>query len=317
MNRIAKTIAVSAVSIASLLSTASIAAAWYAPEFPSCTSFSTNGDWSTGVGNHHIPGQEATIFGKDDVYYVQNGNFVQCLCPPNGQGVQTNWWNISGMGQSEIDNKWKPAGWYHEQGSNWNLMNYPYLAKNTSYQCATVTPTPTPTTTITPSVTPTVSVTPTATPTNPPSNNPPSNPPSAPVCTDVSPEVPTLLSVVKSGKDSVDLTWTQPDANVEYYMISYGFESGKYIYGVPNTGKTTSYRVGGLDLSKKYFFVVRSQKGCAPSKASNELSYPRGQVLAAGLANTDSLMETIMKFMTVGAGVVVSTFGAWKLRKMS
>ncbi len=92
-------------------------------------------------------------------------------------------------------------------------------------------------------------------------------------CPDTLPDTPELLTVAKSGTNSVTLTWTQPDANVEYYLISYGTESGNYIYGVPNTGKTTSYQVNNLDLSKTYYFVVRSQKGCAASEASNEIEF--------------------------------------------
>jgi hypothetical protein len=73
----------------------------------------------------------------------------------------------------------------------------------------------------------------------------------------------------------------------EYYLVSYGLESGKYLWGVPNVGRVTSFRISGLDMNQKYYFQVRSHKGCAPSEGSNELSYPHdvtGQVL--GLADT-------------------------------
>jgi len=82
-----------------------------------------------------------------------------------------------------------------------------------------------------------------------------------------------MLTATKSGDSSVTLTWTQPDANVEYYIVSYGYQPNTYLFGVPNTGKTTSYQINSLDLTKTFYFVVRSQKGCAVSSASNEISY--------------------------------------------
>ncbi len=266
------------------------------PSFPQCTDkIGTNGDWSSQPGGtHHIPGQEAPIEGKDDVYFVSNDNFLQCLCPLDGQGVQTVWWNVDGMNENKIAS-FVAKGWYLLNGSDWNLLNHKYLAKNSNYSCKTVTPTPT------------LPVTPT--PTKPLSTPTPTRPHTPPSCPDVKLDVPVLLSVNKSGNDGVELIWSQPDANVEYYMISYGYESGKYNFGVPNTGKVTSFRIGSLDLSKKYYFVVRSQKGCNVSEASNELSYPRGEVKAAGLAKTNS-NPVINQLLAALAGLALTTWGS-------
>jgi len=267
------------------------------PSFPGCTTLTTNtGNWSSQLdGTHHIPGQEAPIAGVDNVYFISNDNFVQCLCPVEGNGIQTVWWNADQLSDEE-KNSYVSQGWFKLSGSDWNLRNHSYLAKNSEYNCKPVaTPTPTPTGNPTPA------------PTTPPSN-PPSNPPSAPVCEDKLPEAPTLLSVNQSGKDGVELIWSQPDANVEYYMISYGLESGKYIFGVPNVGKVTSFRVGSLDLSKKYYFVVRSQKGCVSSNVSNELSFPKGKVKAAALADTSSNSVT-NQVLAALAGLALTVWG--------
>lgn len=268
------------------------------PSFPNCsTKTKGSGDWVTsGSGFHHIPGQEATIEGSDDVYYLEGDNFVQCLCGIDGNGVQTSWWNASQVDEEDISS-YVSSGWYYEQGQSWNLINHPYLAKNTNYSCGTPTATPTPG--------------PTSVPLEP--EHP--GMPGAPVCNDQAPESPVLLSVTRSGTDGVELIWTQPDANVEYYVLSYGLEPGKYIYGVSNTGKTTTFRVGSLDLSKKYYFTVRSQKGCAVSAASNELSYPRSVGGAGGLASTDSQMISYLLGVMVSGGVGTTAWSLWQMKR--
>lgn len=128
------------------------------PNFPSCPDLTKNpGDWSSiRGGNNHIPGQEAPIFGDDDVYFIENGNFVQCLCPANSNtGIQTNWWRIEGLDVNISD--YTSNGWFLEEGSNWNLISGKYLAKNKEYTCRVpeASPTPTPTATPTPTSSPT------------------------------------------------------------------------------------------------------------------------------------------------------------------
>lgn len=287
-----------------MLASVSYAANDTVPNFPSCTTKTADGDWShSAQGFHHVPGQEATIEGSDDVYYVSEGNFVQCLCPTNGtSGIQTNWWNVDGVSPETIAQHKQQQGWMEEQGSAWNLMSHTYLAQNVNYSCAEVTPTPTPTGTVSPTPTPTQV---------PPVGGSNSPMPSAPQCPDPAPTAPTLLSVSKSGADGVELVWSEPDSNVNYYIISYGYEQNKEMFGVPNTGKTTRFRIGGLDLNKKYFFKVRSQKGCAVSGASNELSYPQTVGKIKNLANTDSRITFWLLVSGVFAGL---SLAAWSLK---
>ena len=121
------------------------------PDFPNCEDkiFTQNGDRAHYNGGiHGIPGV-GNIEGRDDVYTLTEGNFLQCFCPENGSGIQSNWWNVSNLSQGEIDGH-KTNGWMFEQsGSGWNLLDDPYLIKNRSFSCSLPTPTPVP------SVTPT------------------------------------------------------------------------------------------------------------------------------------------------------------------
>jgi hypothetical protein len=168
---------------------------------------------------------------------------------------------------------------------------------------STPTPTPTPKTcgwpTLTPTPTPTSAVYPTSTPATPPGATVIPTPTSAPtvegeggnggegaagggpsVCTCETPEAPTLLRVTPVVSSSVELAWTAV-AKATHYSIAYGPSSGNYLYGVDNTGKVTTYVVGGLDPAINYCFAVRAVNDCAPSPLSNEICMRQlaGQVL--------------------------------------
>ena len=118
------------------------------PDFPSCESVDGDGDWvHTGDGFHHIPGQEVAIEGSDDVYQLENQDFLQCLCAiDDSQTTQTVWWNITnaGLTQDQIQS-YLNDGWILENGGSWNLIQRNiYLTKNGKYLCAEPTPTITP-----------------------------------------------------------------------------------------------------------------------------------------------------------------------------
>jgi len=153
-------------------------------------------------------------------------------------------------------------------------------------------PSPTPTLTPTPSFTPT-SI-PTFTPTPIPTSEPqPTGTPPTPTpqpsggegttegtayhCGVAIPPAPTLLKVNRRGSEA-DLTWTAVEP-VTHYSISYGLSSRNYIYGVPNTGKVTSFTVGSLQSGVNYCFAIRAVNDCAPSELSNEIC--TGVVLGA------------------------------------
>lgn len=88
------------------------------------------------------------------------------------------------------------------------------------------------------------------------------------------PPSPTLTSVVSKANGIVTLTWVAVTDPVSNYLVSYGVESGKYIYGNANVGPqgTTNYTVGSLAADKKYYFVVAANNNCGTSGFSKELS---------------------------------------------
>ncbi len=119
------------------------------PSFPRCIDQSGTGDKAHYTSGFHQIVGNGLLEGKDDVYTLSNGNFLQCFVPPlKDVCIQTNWWRTEGVLE----------GWYSVNGSQWNLGNYHYLAKNLNYNCN---PEPSPTPSPTPTPTPVASPTPT------------------------------------------------------------------------------------------------------------------------------------------------------------
>jgi hypothetical protein len=98
------------------------------PVFPPCEELVADGPGDLAhfsSGMHQIVG-DGLKEGADDVYSISGGNAVQCFCPTTGMGIQTNWWKTN---QDK-------AGWIQvENGTQWNLENHAYLAKNMDYDC--------------------------------------------------------------------------------------------------------------------------------------------------------------------------------------
>lgn len=115
------------------------------PSFPRCIDQSGTGDKAHyDNGLHQIVGN-GLLEGKDDVYTLSNGNYLQCFVPPaKDVCIQTDWWRTD----EELQ------GWYSVNGSQWDLGNFHYLAKNLNYDCTPPSPTPSPTPNPTPSPTP-------------------------------------------------------------------------------------------------------------------------------------------------------------------
>src|SRR4030042_4272938 len=105
------------------------------PAFPNCASQTGTGDkehYDSGL--HQIVGN-GLLEGSEDVYSLSDGNYLQCFCAEDDSGIQTNWWrtDLNGL-----------TGWYSENGSQWNLGDHHYLAKNISYDCGEPEPSPSP-----------------------------------------------------------------------------------------------------------------------------------------------------------------------------
>jgi hypothetical protein len=221
------------------------------PQFPSCEIKTEAGDWvHSNLGFHHIPGQEATIEGSDDVYFLEGGNFLQCLCPVSStQGTQTNWWRVGDLSQDQI-NDMTSQGWFLEDGGGWNLLHEAYLAKNQGFTCQGQ------------SVTPGITQTPT------PSSEPAQGGPAgAPVCNDTVPPTPRLLTAIRQSTSSVKVTWQKVN-QANNYSILYGPSTGNYLYSVFATGDIDNFMINGLS---KGCFVVKAVNGCMPGPLSSEI----------------------------------------------
>lgn len=107
------------------------------PSFPSCANPQGTVRVNYDNGTHGVAGDSNSYSGKDTVYTLSENTLAQCLCPANGNGVQTNWWKVTGLSQEEKD-VFVSQGWILiPNGSAWGLDNEPYLAKNSSYSCTT------------------------------------------------------------------------------------------------------------------------------------------------------------------------------------
>lgn len=105
------------------------------PEFPVCSNPQGELKSEYSSGTHGIPGDTSSYTGSDKVYTVSNNTLIQCFCPENGNGIQTNWWKIDFVIESLIET-YKNLGWiYVPDGSVWGLEQAPYLAQNLSYSC--------------------------------------------------------------------------------------------------------------------------------------------------------------------------------------
>ncbi len=106
------------------------------PTFPSCVNPQGQLKDSFSDGVHGIPGNSSTFTGSDSVYRLSNNDtLMQCFCAPDGSGIQTNWWKVSSLNDSEIQ-VLKNQGWiFIPDGSLWGLDSSPYLAKNIDFFC--------------------------------------------------------------------------------------------------------------------------------------------------------------------------------------
>ena len=105
------------------------------PDFGSCGNPQVNASQVNTGNNHGVAGRTASYAGTDSIYTLSNGNVMQCLCPDNGSGVQTNWLKASSVSEGDVK-VLKNEGWeYIVTGSAWGLEDVPYLAKNSDYSC--------------------------------------------------------------------------------------------------------------------------------------------------------------------------------------
>jgi uncharacterized repeat protein (TIGR01451 family) len=122
------------------------------------------------------------------------------------------------------------------------------------------------------------------------------------------PAAPILQSTTAISSSQVKLIWTPVD-RASYYLVAYGLESGKYIYGSPNVGNVTSYVVGSLTPGLTYYFVVTAvADGNCPAAGpySNELSSTPG--MAGGILGVKEVLAA-PKEGEIGEGISVEAPG--------
>ena len=265
MKNIFKKLSVLFVSLVLLLVSGQTALAVTTPDFPTCSNPNGTLVVSYVDGQHGIVGSTANYVGADKVYSLGSGNYMQCFCAADNNGIQTNWWKTSSLNQEEIQTL-KNLGWHFvPDGSVWGLQEGSYMAQNINFSCGS-------------------------------GSSNPITPAGAPVCTAVKPTSPILLSVVRNGSKAT-LTWSKVE-RATHYVIAYGTVAGLYPYGVPNTGNVTTFEVGALDPNKQYNFQVYAVNDCMPSDPSTQ---GNGQVL--GLATTGSA-QTILVFALMGLTLI-------------
>ncbi len=105
------------------------------PDFPTCTNPTGNIKVQYNEGTHGVVGNSAEFEGKDSVYSINDAQVLQCLCMEDNDGIQTNWWKVSSLNDSDIQSL-KNQGWHYvANGALWGLDNAPYMAKNSEYEC--------------------------------------------------------------------------------------------------------------------------------------------------------------------------------------
>ncbi len=108
------------------------------PEFPSCKNQSESGDKSHYTdGLHWIVGGRL-LNGRDDVYSLGEGNYMQCFCPPSeenvvgDEGIQTNW-----QSAHTVDKPTDKSGFYLAWGPDFGLDGSWYWASGADKKSAT------------------------------------------------------------------------------------------------------------------------------------------------------------------------------------
>lgn len=105
------------------------------PSFPSCLNPQGTLKVKYDNGTHGIVG-DGVHTGRDEVYAISDNSLIQCFCPENGNGIQTNWWKTENFTIDEIKS-YQDKGWILvPDGSVWGLENIQYLAINLNYSCA-------------------------------------------------------------------------------------------------------------------------------------------------------------------------------------
>ncbi|HVF69627.1 MAG TPA: hypothetical protein VNA13_03615 [Xanthomonadales bacterium] len=105
------------------------------PNFGSCVNPQGKVIASYENGKHGIVGRKDLVSGSDAVYQSSERGVTQCFCPEDGNGIQTNWFDVSKLTKAEIETLKKDGWTYFATGSDWGLKDVAYVAKNSDYAC--------------------------------------------------------------------------------------------------------------------------------------------------------------------------------------
>lgn len=130
-----KLILASAVNVAFFTLLSRTALAVTIPPFTDCTSPNGTLKVSYDNGTHGIVGDSGIFTGSDKVYTISDKSLTQCFCPPDGNGIQTDWFKADDLTTNEVQSL-QNQGWILIlDGSAWGLDKSPYLAKNKTFSC--------------------------------------------------------------------------------------------------------------------------------------------------------------------------------------
>lgn len=139
-------------------------------------------------------------------------------------------------------------------------------------------------------------------------------PPGPSVCGDQAPPSPYLRELKILGGGKVELLWDPVDPTT-HYNINYGPSLGNYTFGVDNTGKVTSFIIGGLG-GGNYCFVVRGVNNCMPGGASNEkctsgavLGTSNQKILGASVLGATGGFDDNIFYIFFTLGTICSSIG--------
>ena len=245
------------------------------PTFPQCETriFTENGDWSHyDFGSHEILGIGRRE-GRDDVYSLPDGNFLQCFCPVGStDGIQTNWWNVqrAGLTSDQIAG-FVFQGWEAESGADWNLYSEQYLSKNQNFSCAQITPIPTISAPTQRGLTQA----------------------SAPVCTSEAVTVAPLYSkgnLSRIGADSIKITWIVTDGHAQKYGIHYGNDPDKLAWYTEVYGHETNEAVINSVPQGNIYFKVCSIGTCGDAICGSDVPTVLGATTKLPSTGTTTLI---------------------------
>lgn len=199
--------------------------------FPDCAQIQPPGDWASyAEGWHQIAGN-GLLWGRDDVYTLgDDGDFLQCFCDPEGEGIQTHWL------PDEDGEEW---------GEDWNLGENYFNYENSEYNClGDPIPEPTPLPTSTPQ----------------PLSQPQPGP--APKCSDPSPVVKPWNCNLYRYPTRVELFWVPGDAALVDVLFK---ENSPPVWvhslpGIRNIGRAT---VSNLIPGESYTFTIKGRNACS------------------------------------------------------